>query len=198
MTLQPADVLCAQRPVPALPSQGLIGLIAPAGPAALDTEQAARWMRARGYSLRIYPGVQQKDGYLAGSDEVRLNDLHAAFADDDVDTILCLRGGYGSPRLLDRIDYDLLRRHAKPFVGYSDITALHLAINRQAGFVTFHGPMLNADLLGDKQPPTESSLFGLLRGQLKAGSLLRHPAAYPLTTVEPGIACGQLLGAICR
>ncbi|BAV77544.1 muramoyltetrapeptide carboxypeptidase [Pseudomonas chlororaphis subsp. aurantiaca] len=194
MTLQPTDVLCAQRPVPALPSQGLIGLIAPAGPAALDTEQAVRWMRARGYSLRIYPGVQQKDGYLAGSDEVRLNDLHAAFADDDVDAILCLRGGYGSPRLLDRIDYDLLRRHAKPFVGYSDITALHLAINRHAGFVTFHGPMLNADLLGEKQPPTESSLFSLLRGQLKAGSLFAHPAAYPLTTIEPGIACGQLLG----
>ncbi|WP_420892811.1 hypothetical protein [Pseudomonas chlororaphis] len=54
--------------------------------------------------------------------------------------------------------------------------------------------MLNADLLGDKQPPTESSLFSLLRGQLKAGSLLAHPAAYPLTTIEPGIACGQLLG----
>ncbi|AKA22276.1 S66 peptidase family protein [Pseudomonas chlororaphis] len=194
MTLHPTDVPCAQRPVPALPAQGLIGLIAPAGPAALDTEKAIRWMRARGYSLRIFPGVEQKDGYLAGSDEVRLNDLHAAFADKDVDAILCLRGGYGSPRLLDRIDFDLLRQHAKPFVGYSDITALHLAINRYAGFVTFHGPMLNADLLGDKQPPTESSLFSLLRGQLKAGSLLAHPAAHPLDTIEPGIACGQLMG----
>jgi len=108
--------------------------------------------------------------------------------------IFCLRGGYGTPRLLDRLDFDLLRANPKPFVGYSDITALHLAINRYAGFVTFHGPMLNADLLGDKQPPTESSLFNMLRGQVGAGSVLAHPVAYPLTTIEPGIACGRLLG----
>ncbi|MNV62124.1 putative murein peptide carboxypeptidase [compost metagenome] len=71
---------------------------------------------------------------------------------------------------------------------------MHLAISRYSGFVTFHGPMLNADLLGDKQQPTEASLFSLLRGQLKAGSLLAHPVAYPLTTIEPGIAHGRLQG----
>jgi len=135
-----------------------------------------------------------QEGYLAGSDEARLKDLHEAFADTDIDAILCLRGGYGSPRLLDKIDFDLLRRNPKPFVGYSDITALHLAINRYAGFVSFHGPMLNADLLGDKQAPTEASFFNLLRGQARAGSLLPHPVAFPLTTIEPGIALGSLLG----
>lgn len=194
MTIQSTDILLARRPVPALPSEGLIGLIAPAGPAELDAGKAAQWLRARGYSLRIYPGVEQKEGYLAGSDDVRLKDLHDAFSDQEVDAILCLRGGYGSPRLLDKVDYSLLREHAKPFIGYSDITALHLAINRYAGFVTFHGPMLNADLLGGKQVPTESSLFSMLRGQLKAGGRLKHPVAYPLTTIAPGIACGQLLG----
>ncbi|AZF60313.1 LD-carboxypeptidase [Pseudomonas sp. R11-23-07] len=180
--------------VPALRPEGTIGLIAPAGPAALDVEKTGQWMRARGYELRIFPGVYERDGYLAGSDQVRLNDLHAAFADPEIDAIFCLRGGYGTPRLLDALDFDLLRANPKPFVGYSDITALHLAINRYAGFVTFHGPMLNADLLGGKQPPTESSLFSLLRGQLGAGSLLTHPVGYPLTTIEPGIACGRLLG----
>ncbi|MQT72024.1 LD-carboxypeptidase, partial [Pseudomonas sp. FSL R10-0071] len=84
------------------------------------------------------------------------------------------------------------RRHPKPFVGYSDITALHLAITRYAGFVTFHGAMLNADLLGNKQPPTESSLLRMLSGQQPA--LLEHPAAYPLTTLAPGSASGRLLG----
>ena len=180
--------------VPALRSEATIGLIAPAGPAALDVEKAGQWMRARGYELRIFPGVYERDGYLAGSDDVRLRDLHAAFANPDIDAIFCLRGGYGTPRLLDRLDFDLLRANPKPFVGYSDITALHLAINRYAGFVTFHGPMLNADLLGDKQPPTESSLFNMLRGQVGAGSVLAHPVAYPLTTIEPGIASGRLLG----
>ncbi|UVL99033.1 LD-carboxypeptidase [Pseudomonas atacamensis] len=194
MTVRPSHTLIAHRAVPALPSEGTIGVIAPAGPGALDTEKALQWMRARGYGLKVFPGVYEKDGYLAGSDDVRLRDLHAAFADPEVDAIICLRGGYGTPRLLDRIDYDLLSRHAKPFVGYSDITALHLAISRYAGFVTFHGPLLNADLLGDKEPPTVTSFFAMLRGQLKSGSVLSHPAAYPLSTVEPGIAHGRLLG----
>lgn len=184
--------------VPALRAEGVIGLIAPAGPAALDVEKAGQWMRARGHELRIFSGVYERDGYLAGSDEVRLRDLHAAFADPEIDAIFCLRGGYGTPRLLDRLDFDLLRANPKPFVGYSDITALHLAISRYAGFVTFHGPMLNADLLGEKQQPTESSLFSMLRGQVRAGSQLVHPVAYPLTTIEPGIACGRLLGVTCR
>lgn len=182
------------QPVAALRAEGVIGLIAPAGPATLDVEKAGQWMRARGYELRIFTGVYERDGYLAGSDKVRLRDLHAAFADPDIDAIFCLRGGYGTPRLLDGVDFALLAANPKPFVGYSDITALHLAISRYAGFVTFHGPMLNADLLGDKQQPTESSLFSLLRGQLGAGSVLAHPVAYPLTTVEPGIASGRLLG----
>ncbi|MHC8317620.1 S66 peptidase family protein [Pseudomonas sp. LB3P31] len=194
MTVRPIHTLSPHAAVPALPSQGLIGVIAPAGPAPLDTDKAVAWMRARGYALRIFPGVYEKDGYLAGSDQRRLDDLHGAFADPQVEAIICLRGGYGTPRLLDRIDFGLLRNNAKPFIGYSDITALHLAISRYAGFVTFHGPLLNADLLGDKKRPTESSFFNMLRGQVKAGSVLTHPVAYPLTTIEPGIAHGRLLG----
>ena len=180
--------------VPALRPEGTIALIAPAGPAELDAEKAAQWVRNRGYNLRIFPGVFERDGYLAGSDDTRLNDLHAAFADPDIDAIFCLRGGYGTPRLLDRLDFGLLRDNPKPFVGYSDLTAVHLAISRYAGFVTFHGPMFKVDLLGDKQQPTESSLFSMLRGQLGVGSVLAHPVAYPLTTIAPGIACGRLLG----
>ncbi|MCF3194666.1 S66 peptidase family protein [Pseudomonas bubulae] len=182
----------AHSAVPALPAGGVIALIAPAGPAELDLNLATQWMHARGYQLRVYPGVWQRDGYLAGSDAERLRDLHDAFADDSVDAIFCLRGGYGCPRLLDGIDFELLRGHPKPFVGYSDITALHLAITRYAGFVTFHGPMLNADLLGNKQAPTESSLLHMLSGQQPL--TLEHPLAYPLTTIASGCASGRLLG----
>ncbi|MFJ7884373.1 LD-carboxypeptidase [Pseudomonas sp. NPDC096917] len=178
--------------VPALPAGGVIGLIAPAGPAELDLQLATQWMHARGYQLRVFPGVWEKESYLAGSDTVRLRDLHNAFADDSIDAIFCLRGGYGCSRFLEDIDFELLRRHPKPFVGYSDITALHLAITRYAGFVTFHGAMLKADLLNNKQQPTESSLMRMLRGQQPA--LLEHPAAYPLTTLTPGSASGRLLG----
>lgn len=187
-----AHVSKTHSAVPALPAGGVIGLIAPAGPAQLDLDSATQWMHARGYQLRVFPGVWEKNGYLAGSDAARAGDLHAAFADDSIDAIFCLRGGYGSPRLLDSIDFELLRRHPKPFVGYSDITALHLAITRYAGFVTFHGPMLNADLLGNKQSPTESSLLRMLSGQQPR--LLSHPDEYPLITVAPGCASGRLLG----
>lgn len=116
MPIQPTVALHAHLPVPALAAEGVIGLIAPAGPAALDAEKACQWMRSRGYTLRIFPGVGQQEGYLAGSDQVRLDDLHEAFSDSEIDAIVCLRGGYGSPRLLDKIDFELLRRQDRKSV----------------------------------------------------------------------------------
>ncbi|MCW2269525.1 putative murein peptide carboxypeptidase [compost metagenome] len=178
----------------ALPDNGCIAIIAPAGPAQLDTLEAVQWFNDRGYQCRIYPGVAEAEGYLAGCDARRLADLHAAFAATDVDAIICLRGGYGSMRLLDGIDYALLRQHPKPLVGYSDITALHNAIARHAGFVTFHGAMLKSELLANKQEPTVASLFELLSGRLGRGDTLEHPQAYPLSTIVPGAASGRLRG----
>jgi muramoyltetrapeptide carboxypeptidase len=190
------------RPVPSLPPGGIIGLIAPAGPAADQVDQGAAWLAARGYQTRIFPGCRANvpaatpaaTPYLAGDDTTRLRDLHTAFADPEVDAILCLRGGYGTMRLLPQIDFDLLRANPKPFIGYSDITALHLALNRYAGFVTFHGPMLVSDLAAGKQEPTESALFAMLEGRLGRGALLTQPAAYPLATLNGGSASGRLAG----
>jgi len=178
----------------ALTANACFAIIAPAGPARLDAEQARLWLAQHGYRCRVFPGVFQAEGYLAGPDEQRLADLHAAFADPDIDAILCMRGGYGSMRLLDRLDFDLLRAHPKPLIGYSDITALHTAIHRHAGFPTFHGAMLNADLLGDKQPPTSSSLFQQLSGMLSEGSVIEHPHAFALSCLVPGVATGRLMG----
>ncbi|MBM3107231.1 LD-carboxypeptidase [Pseudomonas sp. V1] len=190
-----ADACRADSRLPAaLASNGRIAIIAPAGPAQIDTLKAILWFEARGYQCRIYPGVTEAQGYLAGDDAVRLADLHAAFAADDVDAIICLRGGYGCMRLLDKLDYALLRKHPKPFVGYSDITALHSAIARHAGFVTFHGAMLKSELLANKQAPTVSSLFEQLTGRLRRGDKLEHPQSHPLSAVLPGAASGRLVG----
>lgn len=177
-----------------VPTEANIALIAPAGPKDFDVKAAERWVTSRGHRLKVYPGVLQHQGYLAGSDDVRLKDLHDAFADPEIDAIICLRGGYGTPRLLDRIDYDLIGRHVKPFIGYSDLTALHLAFARHCNFVSFHGPMLTSDLLANRQAPTEDSLRRLLRGQLRKGDLLAHPVAHPLTCIEHGVASGRLTG----
>lgn len=178
----------------ALSGNARFAIVAPAGPARLDADKARQWFDSRGYQCRIYPGVNLADGYLAGSDQQRLQDLHDAFQAPDIDAIVCMRGGYGSMRLLDALDFDLIRRHPKPLVGYSDITALHTVLNRHAGLITFHGAMLNADLLGGKLEPTVSSLFEQLGGRLGEGDAIVHPAAYPLTTVVPGVASGRLVG----
>ncbi|MGJ7551253.1 S66 peptidase family protein [Pseudomonas alloputida] len=176
-------------------SQGAcFAIVAPAGPARLDSQKAGQWFTERGYRCRIYPGVHEAEGYLAGSDEQRLQDLHAAFADPEVDAILCMRGGYGSMRLLDRLDFELIRRNPKPLIGYSDITALHTAIYQRTGLITFHGAMLNADLLGAKSQPTESSLLAQLGGLLGEGDEIVHPADFALNCVLPGVASGRLLG----
>jgi muramoyltetrapeptide carboxypeptidase len=127
---------------PALAAGATLGLLAPASPVGDRTlEQARRNLTARGYRVQVAPNSRARLGYLAGSDAQRVEDLHAFFRDPSIDAIICLRGGYGSPRLLDVIDYDLVRRHPKILVGYSDITALGIALQRRTGLIVFHGPM---------------------------------------------------------
>ncbi|MCI1836453.1 MAG: LD-carboxypeptidase, partial [Achromobacter ruhlandii] len=149
--------------VPALRPGGRVAIVAPASAADGAAFDAAEWLQARGYDPRIMPAALTRADapfdYLAGDDSARLNDLHAAFNDPAIDAVWCLQGGFGSWRLADRLDFNLLRQHPKPFIGYSDITALHLAIQRHAGFVTFHGPMLAQDLLAGQQEPTASHVL---------------------------------------
>ena len=185
-------------PVPALPPGGTIAVLAPASPAAGRAQEVADWLSARGFVPQLYPsayaGTGMQDDYLAASDAQRLQELHAAFADPGVHAIICLRGGYGSARLLSQIDFNLLRTHAKPFVGYSDITALHLAMAGKAGFVTFHGPMLTSDLLRNRREPTEQALFDQIQGRQSMGTWLPHPVQYPLQSLRCGSAQGRLMG----
>ena len=181
-------------PVRRLHAGGCLAVIAPAGPAEIDVQAAQDWAFSKGYRLKLFPGVYEKQGYLAGPDARRLEDLHAAFSDPEVDAILCLRGGYGCPRLLDKVDFSLLRHYAKPFVGYSDLTALQLAIALEAGFVTFHGPMLRPDILTPREAPTERALLDMLTGLLGVGDDISHPEGYPLRTLAPGVSEGILLG----
>lgn len=183
--------------VPALRSEGTIALIAPTPAlAVLDVEKAGQWMRTRGYDLREFPPVSMNATATSPAVMQYVCVTARRFADPEIDAIFCLRGGYGTATAR-RAGLRPAARQPSPFVGYSDITALHLAISRYAGFVTFN-PMLNADLQQRQATPTESSLFNLLQGQLGAGSVLVHPVAYPLTTIEPGIACGAYWGATCQ
>lgn len=121
-----------------------VGLITPSTYVADPDRLLLAERTVRFFGLRMKRGrhVGRRTGYLGGSIQERLDDLHAMFADPEVRGVFCIRGGYGASQLLDGIDYPLIRRNPKIFLGYSDITALHLAIGKQTGLVTFHGPIV--------------------------------------------------------
>lgn len=129
---------------PALNEGDTIGLITPASPL-FEYHQTVIEVREKlhnlGYQTRIGKNTDKKWGYLAGNIEQRVADLHDMFADDQVKAIMAIRGGYGSAQLLPYLDYQLIRRHPKILIGYSDVTSLLLGIHVQTGLVTFHGPV---------------------------------------------------------
>lgn len=194
----PSNAKAAAAPVPALKPGAKVAIVAPASAAPNASDLAAQWLEDRGFLPQVMPAsrtrLEAPYEYLAGTDAERLDDLHAAFAAPDVGAVWCLQGGFGSWRLLDKLDYGLLRQHPKPFIGYSDITALHLAMQRHAGFVTFHGPMLAQDLLAGKREPTESHLLAMIGGQIGEGAWIQAPPdSWPVEVVA-GTASGRLVG----
>ncbi len=110
---------------------------------------AANNLRRLGYNVKLSKNIFDKKRYLAGCDEDKVVELHRFFADNDIDIIMCARGGYGAIRLINKIDYEIIKSNPKPFVGFSDVTALLLMIYKRTGLVTYHGPMACSDF-GDK------------------------------------------------
>jgi muramoyltetrapeptide carboxypeptidase len=129
-------------PIQPLGEGSRVSLVAPAG-LLNDSSQLERAVDntvSLGWSPLVGMNVLKSHAYFAGTDEERAHDLNAALRDDSIDGVWCVRGGYGAMRLLDDVDYDALRRHPKPVIGFSDITALHAAIHRECDIVSFHGP----------------------------------------------------------
>jgi muramoyltetrapeptide carboxypeptidase len=184
---------------PAALRQGdTVGLITP-GTYVSDPDRLALVRRTVEYfGLRPKMGrnVGKRAGYLGGTDQERLDDLHAMFRDPEVKAVFAIRGGYGCERLLDRIDYALLRANPKIFLGYSDITSLHLAIQKRAGMVTFHGPVMISAFTDFTQKWFHRALFD----NQPLGPLANPPEpntlrpAHTLRTVRPGKARGRLIG----
>lgn len=185
---------------PRLRQGDLVALVAPGG-YATDTSIAKARANIEQLGLRVREGqyLREVNGNYAGTVEQRLTDLHAAFADPEVRMIWPIRGGSGCISLLARLDYGLIRAHPTILLGYSDITALHLAIHRHAGLVTFHGPVASSTLseysrehmlavLGDPQP--EYTIPMALENSRRA---LEQPH-FAMRTVHPGVATGPLIG----
>ena len=153
-------------PPRALPPGGTIAVVAPAGPSdRARIDEAARRIEQRGYRVTIAANVDHRHNeYLAGDDDERVTELNHYLRSDDNDAIFCTRGGYGTMRILDRIDFDALRRNPRPVVGFSDITAIHQAAATQANVATFHGPMLNLDFFNGLSPENERWFWSMLGG----------------------------------
>lgn len=173
-----------------------VGVVAPASPP-LEADAVRRGVEAlEAMGLRVRPGrhALARRGYLAGGDWERAADLTEMFLDSEVRAVICLRGGYGSGRLLPRLDYEVIRRNPKVFLGYSDITALHLAINRLSGLVTFHGPMVAGDLGSGLTDYSAGYLQKALFDPAPLGAVANPPDAPHPYTIRSGRATGTLVG----
>lgn len=189
------------KPKPLAPGQ-TIGLIAPASQT--NEPERVRFaldiVESLGFRVKLGQHVYDRDGYFAGDDAARAADVNRMFADEAVDAIFCLRGGYGSARVLPLLDYELIRRNPKVLLGYSDITSLHQALYHRADLVTFHGPIASQTftpytlaefkkvLLGHPAPYTIGSPPPFVRAEG------RVEAENRLTRLVPGKVQGRLLG----
>ncbi len=130
----------------ALKPNDMVALTAPSSPVSeKDLKIAVKSLKSLGLKPIIMDSCHQSHGYLSGHDKQRADDLNRAFSDKRIKGIFCLRGGYGSARLLPLLDFNSIKNNPKVFIGYSDITALHISINKLCGFITFHGPMPSSD-----------------------------------------------------
>ncbi len=179
-----------------------VALVSPASATfnSLDLQIAKESLEAMGFKVRAGEHALERHGYLAGDDKARADDINKAFADKSVAAVHAVRGGWGSARLLPYLDYDTIRRNPKVFIGYSDITALLLAIHARTGLLTFHGPIglgrwdawsldYYKRVLINHEAVTYSNKTGLSTDR---NSLTQ--VDFRTLTMTPGKARGRLLG----
>ncbi|GGK74643.1 LD-carboxypeptidase [Rufibacter glacialis] len=184
---------------PRLKAGDTVGLICPAG-AAFSREAVQitkESMEALGLKVKLGQHVFDRYGYLAGTDQARAADVNAMFADKTVQGILAIHGGWGCARLLPLLDYKTIQKNPKPLIGYSDITALLLAITAKTGLVTFHGPVGSATWNKFSVDSFRQVLFEaspvLFQNPKELGDNLTLTKDR-ITTITPGTARGKLVG----
>lgn len=177
-----------------------MAVVAPASPTDLQSvRNAEKRVELMGLIPIMFPTCYSTYGHLSAKDEDRARDINTAFYDDTIKGIICLRGGYGSTRILNMIDYEMIKKNPKIFIGYSDITALHVAFNQICRMVTYHGPMATSKFITiengcvniDKY--TFDSLFKNIFTDKVIGKY-KNPNNEELITISGGKAKGELIG----
>ncbi|MGZ3929949.1 MAG: S66 peptidase family protein [Bacteroidia bacterium] len=169
-----------------------IAITSPAG-AVWDDKQVDAFsniLKNFGFKVVLGKTLGEKHGYFAGTEELRLKELHDFFADPIIKGIFCMKGGWGCARLLDKIDYDLISKNPKVLIGFSDITALLIAIFAKTGLVTFHGPVGNS---GWNEFTSNSFKSVIMNADKTIFPIGPAPEDKPVT-LNPGTATGLLVG----
>lgn len=210
MLLQSSLLAVGQPPPifpPALRPGDTVAIVAPARPVNRErVERARARLEGMGFKVKIPDNLYRKRGNLAGTDAERAEELMAAFRDPEVKAIFPGTGGYGTTRIIDRLDYEVIRRNPKILEGFSDITGLHLAIQKKTGLVTFHGPNLMSGLGSEEnladysaeflwRALLERTYFDAEGRPLSPGYVYALPDdATPIQVLSPGVARGRLTG----
>jgi len=177
---------------PALKLGDTIGIVAPAGPIeqrdAFETGIAT--LRRLGFRIQFDDRIFHSKGYLAGDDAARAEELMDYFENPEIKAVLPIRGGYGCARLLPLLEEKRLRQHCKLFMGFSDLTTLHLLFRRRFGWITIHGPMAASIPSSSRAGEQENHLVSIL-----TSTSYRPKFSFPeLASWSPGVAEGKLVG----
>lgn len=171
-----------------------VAIISPASPSDKSLiDEYISSLNKLGLKVIVGESCLSEHGFLSGTDDIRANDINCMFADKNIKGIFALRGGYGCARLLDLIDFKIIKKNPKIFIGYSDITALHIAINQKSKLITYHGPMISTELIKGLDEYSADYYKKFIFGYDKVDELF-NPEGYNLEIINPGIASGELIG----
>jgi muramoyltetrapeptide carboxypeptidase len=173
-----------------------VGLIAPGSSISEEgIVKAIRQIESLGLKVKAGKNLRAINGFLAGTDQQRINDLHAMFTDPEIKAVWCVRGGYGCGRLLPLLDYKMIKRNPKVLIGYSDITALTTAITRKTGLVTFHGPVGSSDFTDFTTMHLKAALLaGHSWAPIERPPVSPEGSVYESYVIRGGTAEGRLWG----
>lgn len=179
-----------------LPPGGTIGVPAPAGPwdERSEVDRGVRWWTSQGYRVKLAEGIWERDDYVAGDPKSRARDLLAMFEDPEVDAIQVFGGGYGCAEVAPLLDLDVVASNPKPFVGFSDITVLHLAFRQVTGLVSFYGPGLGGVGSARAQDFTRDRLLRALTDPTPLGGIPARPDDPYVGALNGGRATAPLVG----
>lgn len=194
-TTQQKDELKIIKP-PRLEMGDVIGLVAPAGYISENNLNDSREnMEKLGFKIKEGKNLTTQHGYFSSTDQDRADELNEMFADPEIKGIMCARGGYGAARILDKLDYDLIRENPKVLVGYSDITALHYALFKKTGLISFHGPV-SISTFNDYS--TKNFIDVLMKPKsglvIESTEPIEDGEDYRHTKITEGTATGRLVG----